>query len=463
MSKPVITRFAPSPTGFLHIGGARTALFNWAYARHHNGQFLLRIEDTDRARSTQAAIDAIIEGLTWLDLDWDGAPVFQHQNLPRHAEVAEQLLQTEKAYKCYCTPEELDEMRDAAKAAGKSPRYDGRWRDRTDTPEDADAIKPVIRFKAPDTGSTIIEDKVQGPVKIDNDQLDDLIILRSDGTPTYMLSVVVDDHDMGVTHVIRGDDHLTNAARQIQIYEALGWELPEFSHIPLIHGEDGAKLSKRHGALGTDAYRDMGVMPEAMRNYLARLGWSHGDDELFSTQQLIEWFDLPAIGKSPARFDLEKLFFVNAHHMREASDDDLFRAILERNPLAANQEARVRKALPALKDRSKNLDELTMEANFLFTERPVSLNEKAKNQLTPERLELMTKLLSDMESWSDWTHDGCEVSLKQFMETNGLKLGQIGPGIRAALTGATDSPGIYDILAFLGADDVKARMSDQLG
>jgi glutamyl-tRNA synthetase len=465
MSKPVITRFAPSPTGFLHIGGARTALFNWAYARHNEGKFLLRIEDTDRARSTQAAIDAILDGLSWLGLYWDAEPVFQHQNLARHAQVAEQLLSDGKAYKCYCTPEELEEMRDAARAAGKPPRYDGRWRDRTDLPDanGADIIKPVIRFKVPNTGSTIIEDGVQGAVKIDNDQLDDLILLRSDGTPTYMLSVVVDDHDMGVTHVIRGDDHLTNAARQIQIYQALGWDLPEFSHIPLIHGEDGAKLSKRHGALGTDAYRDMGILPRAMRNYLARLGWSHGDDELFSTQQLIEWFDLPAIGKSPARFDLEKLFFVNAHHMREASDDDLFQAILERNALAANQEARIRAALPALKDRSKSLDELAKEANFLFADRPISLNEKAKSQLTPERLELMTKLLSNMENWSDWTRDGCETSLKQFMEVNGLKLGQIGPGIRAALTGVTDAPGIYDILAFLGASEVQARIRDQIG
>jgi glutamyl-tRNA synthetase len=322
MTSPVVTRFAPSPTGFLHIGGARTALFNWLYAKHTGGKMLLRIEDTDRERSTDAAIEAIKNGLTWLGLDWDGDAVSQFSRADRHREVVEQLLANGKAYKCYCTPEELTEMREKAMAEGKPPRYDGRWRDRPAS-EAPEGVPPVVRFKAPQDGETVIDDKVQGTVTIPNKDLDDLIILRSDGSPTYNLSVVVDDHDMGVTHIVRGVDHLTNAARQTQIYLAMGWNVPVMAHIPLIHGPDGAKLSKRHGALGVEAYRDMGYLPEAMRNYLARLGWSHGDDEIFSTDQMIEWFELHGIGKSAARFDFAKLENLNGHYMREADDAHL--------------------------------------------------------------------------------------------------------------------------------------------
>ena len=335
-TKPV-TRFAPSPTGFLHIGGARTALFNWAFARHHGGRFLLRIEDTDRARSTQEAIDAILDGMGWLGLDADEAPVYQHANAPRHIAIAEQLLADGHAYKCFCTAEEVEAMREKARAEGKPPRYDGTWRDRDASEAPADAPF-VVRFKAPQSGETVIDDLVQGRIATANDQFDDLILLRSDGTPTYMLSVVVDDHDMAVTHIIRGDDHMTNAARQAQIYAALGWDVPQFAHIPLIHGPDGTKLSKRHGALGVEAYRDMGYLPEAMRNYLARLGWSHGDDEVFSTAQLIEWFGLEAIGKSPARFDKEKLDNVNAQHLNMADDAALVAETVALNPALADFE-----------------------------------------------------------------------------------------------------------------------------
>jgi glutamyl-tRNA synthetase len=331
MTSPVVTRFAPSPTGFLHIGGARTALFNWLYAKHTGGKMLLRIEDTDRERSTDAAIEAIKNGLTWLGLDWDGDAVSQFSRADRHREVVEQLLANGKAYKCYCTPEELTEMREKAMAEGKPPRYDGRWRDRPAS-EAPEGVPPVVRFKAPQDGETVIDDKVQGTVTIPNKDLDDLIILRSDGSPTYNLSVVVDDHDMGVTHIVRGVDHLTNAARQTQIYLAMGWDVPVMAHIPLIHGPDGAKLSKRHGALGVEAYRDMGYLPEAMRNYLARLGWSHGDDEIFSTDQMIEWFELHGIGKSAARFDFAKLENLNGHYMREADDAHLLGALKDMLP-----------------------------------------------------------------------------------------------------------------------------------
>ncbi|MDO9125288.1 MAG: glutamate--tRNA ligase, partial [Parvibaculum sp.] len=320
--KTVITRFAPSPTGYLHIGGARTALFNWLFARHHGGQFLLRIEDTDRERSTESAIDAIFEGLRWLGLDWDSEPVFQFSRAARHVEVVQELLRRGKAYHCYASPQELEEMREKARAEGRPIRYDGRWRDRD--PSDAPAgVKPVVRFRSPDEGETIVHDHVMGEVRFPNEQFDDLNILRSDGTPTYNLSVVVDDHDMGITQVIRGDDHLTNAGRQSQIYAALDWPVPEFAHVPLIHGPDGAKLSKRHGALGAEAYRDLGDLPEAMRNYLVRLGWSHGDDEVFSTEQAIEWFNLESIGRSPARFDFAKLESLNGHYIREADDERL--------------------------------------------------------------------------------------------------------------------------------------------
>src|SRR5215208_8211205 len=350
MTATIVTRFAPSPTGFLHIGGARTALFNWLYARARGGKMLLRIEDTDRERSTQAAIDAILDGLSWLGIEWDGETVFQFSRVARHREVAEQLLAAGKAYRCYASPQELADMREAAKREGRSVRYDGRWRDR-DPSEAAPGIKPVIRLKAPLTGETVIEDQVQGRVVWQNGNLDDLVLLRSDGTPTYMLAVVVDDHDRAVTHIIRGDDHLNNAARQKHIYDALGWNVPVMAHIPLIHGPDGAKLSKRHGALGVDAYRAMGYLPAAMRNYLVRLGWSHGDQEMFSTEEMIRLFDLPAIGRSPARFDFAKLENLNGHYMRATPDAELVAAIEGLLPHIADGAEVAAKLTPAIKDK----------------------------------------------------------------------------------------------------------------
>src|SRR6202140_4721604 len=399
MSEPVVTRFAPSPTGFLHIGGGRTALFNWLYARRFGGKMLLRIEDTDRERSTAAAINAIIDGLTWLGLTWDGEIVFQFQRAARHRQIAEQLLAAGKAYHCYASPEELTQMREAARREGRSRLYDGRWRDR-DPSEAPPGVKPVIRLKAPATGETVIEDQVQGRVVWQNENLDDLVLLRSDGTPTYMLAVVVDDHDMAVTHIIRGDDHLTNAARQTQIYNALGWSVPVMAHIPLIHGPDGSKLSKRHGALGVDAYRAMGYLPAAMRNYLVRLGWSHGDQEMFTTEEMIAAFDLPQIGRSPARFDFAKLENLDGHYTRHSSDADLLAAIDQLLPHLAAGEALAAKmtpalrsqllaAMPSLKERAKTLVDLIDGASFLMEPRPIPLDDKAKALLTPEARDLL--------------------------------------------------------------------------
>src|SRR5262244_2788512 len=368
----VVVRFAPSPTGFLHIGGARTALFNWLFARHHGGKFRLRIEDTDRVRSTSEAVAAIIDGLEWLGLSWDGEIVNQFARASRHAAVARQLLSAGQAYYCYCTPEELEAMRERARAEKRSVRYDGTWRDRNPS-EAPPGVPPVIRLKAPQEGSTTIRDRVQGDVTVANTELDDLIILRGDGTPTYNLSVVVDDHDMGITHVIRGDDHLNNAFRQKQIYDALGWTVPEFAHVPLIHGPDGAKLSKRHGALAVDAYRELGYLPEALRNYLLRLGWSHGDDEIISTEQAIEWFDIHAIGRAPARFDFAKLDSLNGHYIRAAEDDRLVAEIIPRlekglgQRLSDKELGRLREAMPELKLRPKTLVELAFNARFLVT------------------------------------------------------------------------------------------------
>src|SRR5690348_943921 len=397
MTDSIVTRFAPSPTGFLHIGGARTALFNWLYARHHGGIFRLRIEDTDRQRSTKEAIEAIIDGLKWLGLAWDDETVFQFARAPRHAEVALEMLKNGKAYYCYCTPEELEQMREAARAAGKPQRYDGRWRDRD--PKDAPAgVKPVIRLKAPTTGETVVQDQVQGEVRVSNEQLDDMILLRSDGTPTYMHSVVVDDHDMGITNVIRGDDHLTNTFRQLQIYQAMGWEPPRFAHIPLIHGPDGAKLSKRHGALGVEAYRDMGYLPEALRNYLLRLGWGHGDDEIISTEQAIEWFDLDAVGQAAARFDFVKLANLNGHYIREASDGRLTELVTPRleaalgRALEGAERARLLAAMPGLKPRAKTLVELAENARFYVERRPIPVDGKAQALLTADARRLLSEL-----------------------------------------------------------------------
>jgi glutamyl-tRNA synthetase len=467
----LVTRFAPSPTGFLHIGGARTALFNWLYARGRGGKMLLRIEDTDRERSTQAAIDAILDGLTWLGIDWDGDTVYQFSRSKRHREVAEQLLAAGHAYRCYANPEELAQMREAARREGRAKLYDGRWRDR-DPSEAPPGAKPAIRLKAPLTGETVIEDQVQGRVVWQNENLDDLVLLRSDGTPTYMLAVVVDDHDMAVTHVIRGDDHLTNAARQKQIYDALGWPVPVMAHIPLIHGPDGSKLSKRHGALGIDAYRAMGYLPAALRNYLVRLGWSHGDQEIFSTDEMIAAFDLPQIGRSPARFDFPKLENLDGHYIRQTSDTDLLTAIDQLLPhlpdgptIAAKWTAQVRQrllaAMPSLKERAKTLLDIIKGAGFLYADRPIRLEEKANEILTAGVRSLLSYLKVDLEAVEPWTAEATERALRTFAESTGNKLGSVAQPLRAALTGTTTSPGIFEVLAILGRDESLTRIGDQ--
>ena len=471
MTEPIVTRFAPSPTGFLHIGGARTALFNWLYARGRGGKMLLRIEDTDRERSTKAAIDAILDGLAWLGLQWDGEAVYQFSRVQRHREIAEQMLAAGKAYRCYAKPEELAEMREKAKAEGKTRLYDGRWRDRApgDAPPDA---RYAIRLKAPLTGETAVEDQVQGRVTWQNENLDDFVLLRSDGTPTYMLAVVVDDHDMAVTHIIRGDDHLNNAARQTQIYQALGWTVPVMAHIPLIHGPDGSKLSKRHGALGVDAYRALGYLPIAMRNYLVRLGWSHGDQEIFSTEEMIAAFDLPQIGRSPARFDFAKLESLNGHYMRTAADRDLVAAMEGLIPHLANGPQIAEKltpavreqivaAMPDLKERAKTLVDLVDAASFIWAERPLVLDDKANGLLTVEARSLLGDVTGTLETVEPWTADATEQAVRAFAEQKGLKLGAVAQPLRAALTGRITSPGIFNVLAVLGRQESLIRLRDQ--
>jgi glutamyl-tRNA synthetase len=467
----VVTRFAPSPTGFLHIGGARTALFNWLYAKRHGGRMMLRIEDTDRERSTQAAIDAIIDGMKWLGLDWDGDIVYQFSRAPRHREVAEELLAKGKAYRCYATAQELEEMRELARAEKRPPRYDGRWRDRD--PAEAPAGAPfVVRLKSPLEGETVIEDAVQGRVVFPNKDIDDFVLLRSDGTPTYMLAVVVDDHDMGVTQIIRGDDHLTNAARQKHIYEAMGWETPAFAHIPLIHGPDGAKLSKRHGALGVDAYRAMGYLPAALRNYLVRLGWSQGDKEFFSLPEMIESFDLAQVHRSPARFDFAKLENMNGHYLRDTPDDELFAILLATLPyleggptvLAAlddGKRAQLRAALPGLKARARTLNELVDGAAFLFVKRPLPLDEKAAKLLTPEAKARLGALGPKLAALPDWTAAATEGVVRDLSVELGIKLGDLAQPLRAALTGRSTSPGIFDVLEILGRAESLGRIADQ--
>src|SRR5947209_9400900 len=440
MIDSVVTRFAPSPTGFLHIGGARTALFNWLYARKHGGKMLLRIEDTDRERSTPEAIDAILDGLQWLGLHWAGDVIYQFQRAAGHREVPEQLPAEGKAYRCYATPEELAAMRETARAEGRTRLYDGLWRDRD--PADVPAgIKPTIRLRAPTEGETVIDDQVQGRVVWQNESLDDLVLLRGDGNPTYMLAVVVDDHDMAVTHVIRGDDHLINAARQKQIYDALGWELPSMSHIPLIHGPDGSKLSKRHGALGVEAYRAMGYLPAALRNYLVRLGWGHGDQEIFSTQEMIAAFDLPAIGRAAARFDFAKLENLNGHYIRHTDDQSLvnmFEDLLNHIPEGAalktklndTTRAQLLAAMPDLKQRAKTLLELIDGAGFIFADRPLSIEPKAAALLTPETRQLLGKLRSALATVSPWTAETTEAATRAFAEANNLKLGAVTQPLR---------------------------------
>ena len=470
----VVTRFAPSPTGFLHIGGARTALFNWLYARHHGGKALLRIEDTDRARSTQAAIDAIIAGLDWLGLEWDGPPVFQFERAARHAEVAAQLLAAGQAYKCFASTEELEAMR-AEQRANKQPlRYDGRWRDRDPATAPADAPY-VVRLRTPQEGQVTIEDRVQGAVTVANAELDDYVLLRADGTPTYMLAVVVDDHDMGVTHVIRGDDHLNNAFRQLPIYRAMnqlvgGWPDPIYAHIPLIHGADGAKLSKRHGALGVEAYRDdMGVLPEALSNYLLRLGWGYGDKEVISRDEAVSLFDLDAVGRSPSRFDLKKLQNLNGIYMREADDARLAALVAPRLPVLVpafdpgGDRALLEQAMPVLKPRAADLDELARGAAFLFAQRPLAIDAKAQALLTNDARALLEQIATRLEAEKDWTSEGLEASLKQMAEALGVGLGKIAQPLRASLTGQTTSPGIFDVLVLLGRKEALARIADQIG
>lgn len=468
--RPVL-RFAPSPTGFLHIGGARTALFNWLYAKAKGGRFLLRIEDTDRARDNREAAAAIIDGLRWLELDWEGEPVSQFARSDRHREVAYALLESGGAYRCYLTQEELAQMRAAAEAEKRPFKVCSPWRDRS--PDEAPPGRPfVIRLKSTREGSTVIADHVQGEVVFANKELDDLVILRSDGTPTYNLAVVVDDHDMGVTHVIRGVDHLTNAARQTQIYQLMGWKAPEWAHVPLIHGPDGTKLSKRHGALGIEAYRAMGFLPAALRNYLVRLGWSHGDDEIISTEQMIAWFDIDGIGKSPARFDFAKLEALNGHYIRNTDDRELVRRIedilpvIERGPdiperLDDLARARLLASMPGLKERAKTLVELVNNAGYLFAKRPLRLQEKAEKLLDDEARAMLSRLVVRLESLSSWEASALEAEVRAFCEGEEVKLGKVAQPLRAAVTGSTVSPPIFDVMAVLGREEALARVKDQ--
>jgi len=463
----VVTRFAPSPTGFLHVGGAHTALFNWLFARHHGGKFLLRIEDTDRARSTDEAVKAILDGLAWLGLDWDGEVVSQFSRVARHAEVAHQLLASGNAYRCYCTPEELAAMRERAQAEGRFTGYDGRWRDR-DPSEAPAGVAPAIRLKAPRRGETVIDDLIQGTVRVANDQMDDMVLLRADGTPTYMLAVVVDDHDMGITHAIRGDDHFTNAFRQTQIYQAMGWRPPRFAHMPLIHGADGKKLSKRHGAVAVGNYADMGFLPEAMRNYLLRLGWSHGDDEIIGTEQAIAWFDLDGVIRSPARFDMAKLTALNGHYIRQAEDARLADLVLPRlrhglgADLADGAEGRVLAGMPALKERAKTLVELADGAAFYVRRRPLPLDDAAAALLDDAARHTLARLRDDLATVSAWTAERLEAVARAHAEAAGLKLGKVAQPMRAALTGATVSPPIFSVMEILGAEETLGRLDDVL-
>ncbi len=450
----IVTRFPPSPTGFLHIGGARTALFNWLYAKHTGGKFQLRIEDTDRARSTQEAIDAIIEGMKWLGLDWDGEVTFQFARANRHAEVAQEMVKNGSAFPCYTTQAELEEFR----AKNPNAKFRSPWRDGGTPPEGA---KAVIRIKSPLDGETVVHDKVQGTVTVKNSELDDMILLRSDGTPTYMLAVVVDDHDMGVNHIIRGDDHLTNTFRQLMIYNAMGWEVPVYAHVPMILGADGAKLSKRHGALGVQEYEKMGYLPEAVRNYLLRLGWSHGDDEIISTEQAIEWFDLDAVGKSPSRFDFTKLENLNGHYMREADDARLVELILPRlGEVDELGKARLLKGMGGLKARAKTLVELAENAALYVAKRPLALDAKAKDLLDKGGRDILRSLLPKLETQAEWAHTAIEQLCREVAESQGQKLGGIAQPLRAALSGKTVSPGVFEVMEILDKEETLNRLKD---
>ena len=468
----VITRFAPSPTGFLHIGGARTALYNWLFAKHHaeygsGGRFLLRIEDTDLKRSTKEAISAIYNGLNWLGLDWQGDAVSQISNAHRHVKIAERLLADGKAYKCYCSPEELQKMRDKARQEGRSMRYDGSWRDRdpVDAPDD---ISPVIRIKAMTDGKTVINDLVQGEVTVANDQLDDMILLRADGTPTYMLAVVVDDHDMQVSHVIRGDDHLTNAFRQTQIYQLLGWDIPTFAHIPLIHGADGTKMSKRHGALGVEAYREMGFMADALCNYLLRLGWGHGNDEIINRSQAIEWFRLENVGRGAARFDIDKLTNLNGHYIRDSNDEDLIDLIMP--PLQdllsekffKESAMRLKKGISSLKKRAKTIVELIEGAEIYARLRPFELDKNALELIEGDGIEHLRNLRIVLAGLDDWEVQGLQENIRKYSDDLGTKLGKITQPLRAALSGRVTSPSLFEVMEIIGRDETLARIDDVL-
>ncbi len=485
----VVTRFAPSPTGTLHIGGARTALFNWLYTRHTGGKFLLRIEDTDRERSKQEHVDAILASLTWLGLDWSGEPLYQFARASHHRSIGDQLLAAGKAYRCYLTPDELAAIRAKAEAEKRPLIVESPWRDRD--PKHAPAgVKPAIRLKTRRDGETVIEDQVQGRVVIPNKDLDDLIILRSDGAPTYNFAVVVDDHDMGVTNVIRGVDHLTNTARQTQVYQALGWSLPAFAHIPLVHGPDGAKLSKRHGAQGVEEYQAMGYLPAALRNYLARLAWSHGDDEIFSTEQAIAWFDITDVGRSPGRFDFAKLADLNGHYIRAASDDELLAAIKAFLPLSGNPATldlvrqrvpawtggaalaeqfetagwdKLKAAIPALKERAKILPELVDGASFIVAKRPLALDDKAAKLLEADARATLAAILPALSAVKEFTALSLEAAVREHAEKTGAKLGKIAQPLRAALTGRAVSPPVFDVMAVLGRNETLARIRDAAG
>lgn len=463
----VITRFAPSPTGYLHIGSARTALFNWLFARHHGGKFYLRIEDTDRARSTQDAIEAIYQGLTWLELFWDGDVVMQSSRVDRHRQVAQELVKNGKAYYCYCTPQELELMKEQARSEGKPPRYNGYWRDRDPVQAPVD-VSPVVRLKMPQQGETVIDDQVQGRVTLQNQQLDDMILLRADGTPTYMLSVVVDDHDADITHIIRGDDHLTNAFRQLQIYQSMQWTPPLFSHIPLIHGADGAKLSKRHGALGVSAYQNMGIVPEAMRNYLLRLGWSHGDAEIIPTTQAIEWFNLENIGRSSARFSMEKLLSVNSHYIRQTENAQLIQDVfpfveaLNNAPLQIAPSLfieRLKKGIQGLKMRAKTLIELAESAQFYGTKEPPPTDDKAAAVLAQADCTVLKTLYTALQTMSFTTEANLETAVKDWIQKQNLSLSTFAHPLRVILCGRTVSPNIFEMMVAFGKEETLQRLS----
>jgi len=472
MSEKIVTRFAPSPTGYLHIGGARTALFNWLYAKANGGKMLLRIEDTDRERSNEEAVSAIKDGLNWLGLNWDGDAISQYSRVERHREVAHEMIANGSAYKCFCTPEEIAAMREKAKLEGRPLRYDGTWRER-DSSTAPTGAPYVVRLKAPLEGETIVEDQVQGTVRFPNKDLDDLILLRSDGNPTYMLAVVVDDHDMGVTHIIRGDDHLTNAARQTIIFQGMKWPVPVMAHIPLIHGADGAKLSKRHGAIGAEKYRAMGYLPEGLRNYLVKLGWAHGDDEIISTEQLIEWFDFKGMNKAAARFDFAKLEAINGHYIRNGNDEMLMQALVDildeieegkliKENLNDQTRKQLLKAMPALKERAKTLVALAQGSSFIFNSRPLQMEEKAASIIDESAKSVIAGIIPELSKITDWTHDNIADCVKSFTEKQGLKLGKVAQPIRAALTGMGTSPGAFDVLTILDKEEVLARLQDQL-